>query len=74
MPREGHMITVIHMFAYLKQHHNTEMIFDPNVPASTSEMSPVETEALHLGTQSTQNPECCSCPRVFQRQEFKKID
>ena len=28
MPIEGHMQELIHVFAYLKKHMNTEMVFD----------------------------------------------
>ena len=30
MPREGHMQELLHVFAYLKKHMNTEMVFDPS--------------------------------------------
>lgn len=32
LPREGHLEQVFHIFAYLKKHMNTEMVFDPSVP------------------------------------------
>jgi hypothetical protein len=32
MPRAGHLIQVLHMFAYLKKYHNLEMVFDPSIP------------------------------------------
>jgi hypothetical protein len=32
MPREGHLYTVFHIFAYLKQKHNSRLIFDPTPP------------------------------------------
>ena len=32
MPREGHMQELLHVFAYLKKHMNTEMVFDPSEP------------------------------------------
>ena len=32
MPRKGHMDAVYHIFAYLKQHHNAEMVYDPSDP------------------------------------------
>ena len=32
LPREGHLKEVLHIFAYLKKHHNSEMVFDPTVP------------------------------------------
>ena len=31
MPREGHLQQLFHIFAYLKKHHNTEMVFDTSV-------------------------------------------
>ena len=32
MPREGHMQELLHVFAHLKKHMNTEMVFDPSEP------------------------------------------
>ena len=32
MPREGHLEALWHMFAYLKNKHNSRMIFDPTYP------------------------------------------
>ena len=32
MPREGHMQQVLHIFAYLKIHHNARLVFDPSYP------------------------------------------
>jgi hypothetical protein len=32
MPREGHMLAVLHIFAYLKKYHNTEIVYDPSDP------------------------------------------
>ena len=32
LPREGHLEAVLHIFSYLKSHHNTEMVFDPSDP------------------------------------------
>ena len=31
-PRVGHMEQVLHIFSYLKSHHNTKMVFDPGEP------------------------------------------
>ena len=30
LPIEGHMKEVYHIFAYLKKHHNAEIVFDPS--------------------------------------------
>lgn len=32
LPREGHLEQVLHIFAYLKVHHNAELVFDPSYP------------------------------------------
>ena len=32
MPIEGHLNQLLHIFSYLKKHHNTEMVFDPSGP------------------------------------------
>jgi hypothetical protein len=31
-PREGHLTTVLHVFAYLKNKHNARLIHDPSYP------------------------------------------
>ena len=33
MPREGHLDQVYHIFAYLHDHHNAELVFDPTYPS-----------------------------------------
>ena len=30
LPRCGHLAQVLHMFAYLKSHANSEMVYDPS--------------------------------------------
>ena len=37
MPREGHLDSVIHIYSYLKCHHNCRMIFDPTYPTIEQE-------------------------------------
>ena len=32
LPREGHLKQVLHIFAYLKKYHNSEIVFDPSDP------------------------------------------
>ena len=32
LPREGHLQQVFHIFAYLKVHHNSRIVFDPTYP------------------------------------------
>ena len=32
LPIEGHLSQVFHIFAYLKKHHNSALVFDPSYP------------------------------------------
>ena len=32
MPRQGHLNAVLHMFNFLKKHHNGVLVFDPSIP------------------------------------------
>ena len=32
LPREGHLKQLLHIFGYLKKHHNAELVFDPSDP------------------------------------------
>ena len=32
MPRKGHLLQLHHIFAHLKQRHNSEMVFNPTLP------------------------------------------
>ena len=32
LPREGHLKALMQIFAYLRKHHNTEMVYDPSQP------------------------------------------
>ena len=38
MPQEGHMQQVLHIFAYLKIHHNARLVFDPSYPEIKEEV------------------------------------
>ena len=40
MPREGHLQQVLHIFAYLKRHHNSCIIMDPTYPDILTEDFP----------------------------------
>ena len=33
LPRLGHLKEVLRIFAYLKSHHNAELVFDPSLPS-----------------------------------------
>lgn len=37
LPREGHLLAVLQIMAYLKAHHNTRLVFDPTYPTFTRE-------------------------------------
>ena len=32
LPREGHLVALFRVFAYLKKHHNAQLVFDPLYP------------------------------------------
>jgi hypothetical protein len=40
LPREGHLQQVYHIFAYLKCHHNSRIVFDPSYPTIDYENFP----------------------------------
>ena len=40
LPRIGHLQQLFHIFAYLKQRHNAEMVFDPSTPDIDMNMFP----------------------------------
>ena len=48
LPREGHLEALFHMFAYLKVHHNSEMVFDPSEPDIDMDDFPREDWSLSI--------------------------
>ena len=48
LPRQGHMQELFHMFAYLKKHHNAEMVFDPSDPDLDESLFPKQDWAFLL--------------------------
>ena len=42
LPRTGHLDQLYHMFAYLKNKHNSEMVFDPSEPEINDNLFPAE--------------------------------
>ena len=42
MPRQGHLEQLFHIFAYLKNKHNSQMIFDPSDPNVDESLFPIE--------------------------------
>mmetsp|Transcript_21091 Transcript_21091/g.58427 ORF Transcript_21091/g.58427 Transcript_21091/m.58427 type:complete len:123 (+) Transcript_21091:105-473(+) len=60
LPRRGHLEQLFHIFAHLKKYHNTELIFDPNVPiidGSLYQAKDWASSEFGLGRQRCQNPE-----------------
>ena len=39
MPREGHLDQVLHILAYLRKYHNTELVYDPSDPVVEQDVS-----------------------------------
>ena len=48
LPRKGHLEALFHMFAYLKKHHNSEMVFDPSEPDVDTNEFPREDWSLSI--------------------------
>ena len=48
MPQRGHLEALFVMFAYLKKHHNSEMIFDPSEPEVDMSIFPREDWSLSI--------------------------
>ena len=48
LPRKGHLEALFHVFAYLKTHHNSEMVFDPSEPEVDMAMFPREDWSLSI--------------------------
>ena len=44
LPREGHLEQVLHIFAYLKKYHNTELVYDPNEKAMYGKLMTTQSE------------------------------
>ena len=42
LPQKGHLKQLFHIFAYLKKHANSEMVFDPNEVDFDSELFPMK--------------------------------
>ena len=42
MPRQGHLEQLFHIFAYLRNKHNSQMVFDPSDPDIDMSLFPVE--------------------------------
>ena len=61
-PREGHLEAVFHMFAYLKNNHNSEMVFNPSEPDIDMSDFPREDLSLSIyGDVREDIPPTCPC-------------
>ena len=50
LPREGHLEQVLHIFAYLKKYHNTELVYDPSDPVvDENDFERSDWESLEFG-------------------------
>jgi hypothetical protein len=47
LPRQGHMVAVLHIFAYLKKHLNSRLVFDP-LPRDFSDIEFHQPDWTHL--------------------------
>ena len=63
-PRDGHLKTLFHMFAFLKNKHNGVMVFDPTVPEiDTSAFQPQDWTAAAYGDCKEEIPTNAPTPR-----------
>ena len=60
IPREGQMQELLHFFAYLKKHMNTEMVFDPS--ESAIDMNSFHSQYFGPAL-STRGNLACACAR-----------
>ncbi len=61
LPREGHLEQVLRIFAYLKRHHNSEIVFDPTAPIideASFERKDWSTSEFGLATKETLPSNC----------------
>ena len=64
MPREGHMQELLHLFAYLKRNHNSEMVFDPSdTIIDPDQFERQDWEATEFGNLSEELPGNMPIPR-----------
>ena len=62
MPREGHLDQLFNLFAYLKQHHNSRIVFDPTYPNVTWEDFPKRSWKDYYGEIREEVPDYCPKP------------
>lgn len=66
LPREGHFAQLLHIFAYLKKNHNSEIVFDPSEPdLDMSKFERKDWEATEFGEVEESLPCGMPQPRGF---------
>ena len=63
LPREGHLQQVYHIFAYLKCHHNSRIVFDPTYPDIDYENFPRKDWTSAYGNMTEAIPDNAPEPR-----------
>ena len=68
LPRKGHLTALTHVFAYLKAHHNSDMVFDPSEPDLDMANFPREDWSLSIYGDAKEEPSSeMSCPSQEER-------
>mmetsp|Transcript_10686 Transcript_10686/g.15072 ORF Transcript_10686/g.15072 Transcript_10686/m.15072 type:complete len:234 (+) Transcript_10686:2191-2892(+) len=70
MPREGHLKQLSHIYAYLKNHHNTRLVFDPTYPDVTLDDFPRHGWMEYYGNEKEEIPS--DCPRPLGKEFFMR--
>ena len=61
-PRKGHLLQLFHMFAFLKAHHNSRMVFDPSYPDIDIDQFPKKEWKHHYGSMKEEVTDDCPRP------------
>lgn len=62
MPREGHLQQLLQIFGYLKNYHNSRLVFDPTYPDIDPDQFPKKDWSQFYGKQVEEIPEDCPKP------------
>ena len=66
MPTEGHVYQLFHMFSYLKEHHNSCMVFYPSYPDIDLDAFPKKEWKQHYGDAFEVIPS--DCPEPYEKE------
>ena len=61
-PREGHMQQLLRIFAFIKNHHNSRLVFDPTYPVIDEEQFPRKNWSQYYGDLKEELPHDCPRP------------